>query len=187
MKAQIGTTVGIGTLLAILFLSWWVARNASRSPASLNIAPRDRESLLPEMRNGRLIGLVPERQEEWVLTFQKGRYDPDRKEAVVETAICQVIRRSERVAVFRAPRIQVFFDEKRMMMTGGVTVRAVGRNWQVRLPSAVWNWGTGDLSGTGPVRMEGQHVVAIGKALSGNTNDLQVTLVGEVQVQWLRL
>ncbi len=172
--------------MIVMFLSWWTATVLNRPTAGPRSTKRP-PSRFAEVSQGKLVGLVPEREEEWTLTFRKGRYDSSERKAWVARAVCRVRRRGAVLAIFEAERMTVRFDEKRMKMDGKVSVKMPRRGWTVQLPSAEWNWQTGDLTGPGPVKVEGSRLSAVGQGLIGNTSQMEITLAGEVMLQWHRL
>lgn len=177
----------MSVLLSLLIAAWRLALHLNK-PVAL---PRGTaqpagtpSSPTVKIVQGQLTAEVPERKERWMLRFAVSRYDPKRQVATTQQSLCQVTRNGQLVAIFAAPTAFVRFREHVMEMGGGVTVIAVLPRLKVWLPSLRWHWQDGQLIGTGKVKLEGERVSSIADGLEGDTTLQQLSLKGNVQLQW---
>lgn len=179
--------VGFAFLLVLLLAAWRIAvrlgesANASRH---LPIATHHTSEVSSvQVSGGQLVVEMPERDEKWVLNFASSRYDTDAQIATTKKSVCQVTRNGRVVTVFSAPTIIVRFKDKEMEMRDGVTVIAMLPRLKVRLNALKWHWETGQLVGTGEVKLEGEQVYGTAYALEGDTTLRQISLKG-ARLNW---
>lgn len=179
--------VGFAFLLVLLLAAWRIAvrlgesANASRH---LPIAAHHTSKVSSvQVSGGQLVVEMPERDEKWVLNFASSRYDTDAQIATTKKSVCQVTRNGRVVTVFSAPTIIVRFKDKEMEMRDGVTVIAMLPRLKVRLNALKWHWETGQLVGTGEVKLEGEQVYGTAYALEGDTTLRQISLKG-ARLNW---
>lgn len=181
--------IGIALILTLLIVAWWLAAklNAPALDSSVPSHSSKPTHAIVKVVNGQLAAEVLERQELWVLQFEVSRYDTKRMVAVTEGSVCQVMRKEQLVTSFAAPKITVRLREKVMEMTGGVTIVAVLPRLKIFVPSLRWQWQDGRLTGTGRVKLEGERISSIGDELEGDTTLQQLTLKGNVSLEWKKL
>jgi hypothetical protein len=176
--------LGVAGLLMILTLAWWLAVTLTAMPRpTLPPAPKPSEEV--QVMQGQLVVEVPERNEVWTLQFRQGRYDPKTQVVVTKGSICQVKRKGKVITVFSAPQILVRFREQVMAMEGGVTAIGKLARLKVQLPQLTWDWRQGHLTGSGPVRLDGEQVTGVAEGMEGDTT-LQRLHLRHPQLRWHR-
>lgn len=179
--------VGFAFLLVLLLEAWRIAvRLGESANASRHLpiaAHHTSEVSSVQVSGGQLVVEMPERDEKWVLNFASSRYDTDAQIATTKKSVCQVTRNGRVVTVFSAPTIIVRFKDKEMEMRDGVTVIAMLPRLKVRLNALKWHWETGQLIGTGEVKLEGEQVYGTAYALEGDTTLRQISLKG-ARLNW---
>lgn len=179
--------VGFAFLLVLLLAAWRIAvRLGESANASRHLpiaAHHTSEVSSVQVSGGQLVVEMPERDEKWVLNFASSRYDTDAQIATTKKSVCQVTRNGRVVTVFSAPTIIVRFKDKEMEMRDGVTVIAMLPRLKVRLNALKWHWETGQLVGTGEVKLEGEQVYGTAYALEGDTTLRQISLKG-ARLNW---
>ncbi|MGQ9463023.1 MAG: hypothetical protein ACUVTP_08540 [Candidatus Fervidibacter sp.] len=174
--------LGFAVLIVSLLAAWRIAvrldesANAARHPPIATQHTSEVGSI--QVSGGQLVAEIPERGEKWVLNFASSHYDTDAQIATTKKSVCQVTRNGRVVTVFRAPTITVRFKDKEMEMRDGVTVIAMLPRLKVRLNALRWHWETGQLVGTGKVKIEGEQVSGIADGLEGDTTLRQISLKG---------
>ena len=154
------------------------------APHRTTVANRgDKESSV-QITGGQLVAEIPERGEKWMLKFAASHYDTEKQIAVTKDGICQVTRNNRIVTVFRAPTIVVRFKDREMEMKGGVKIVAMLPRLKVQLETLKWRWETGQLVGGGRVKIEGERISAIADGLEGDTTLQQISLVGNIHLNW---
>jgi hypothetical protein len=175
--------LGFTVLLILLSIAWWLAATLNKgdrvAPQVKTAQPKEEPNGV-QISSGQLVAEIPERKERWVLQFASSHYDPEEQVATTENGICQVTRDGEIVTVFRAPTIVVRFKEREMEMLGGVTIIAMLPKLKVTLKTLRWHWETGELVGTGKVKIEGERISGIADRLVGDTTLQRISLIGNI-------
>ncbi len=174
---------GFVALLALLSIAWWLAATLSKDDQvalQVRTVQPDEESNGIQISGGQLVAEIPERKEKWVLQFASSHYDPEEQVATTKNGICQVARNGEVVTVFRAPTIIVRFKDREMEMLGDVIIIAMLPRLKVTLRTLKWHWETGELVGTGKVKIEGERISMIADRLEGDTTLQRISLLGNV-------
>ncbi len=174
--------LGFTVLFVLLLIAWWVAATLNKGNQSTNhaLVVQEEKSNGVQISGGQLVAEIPEREERWVLQFSSSHYDPDKQVAITKSGICQVTRKGEIVTIFRAPTIIVRFKDREMEMRDGVTIVAILPRLKVDLKSLRWRWESGELIGTGKVKVEGERISAIADMLKGDTTLQRISLIGNI-------
>ena len=175
--------LGFTFLLVLLLIAWWMAvtLNKERQFApQVRIVQRDEKSRGVRISGGQLVVEIPERKERWVLQFSSSHYDSEKQVATTEKGICQVTRKGKLITVFHAPNIIVRFKDRKMEMRGGVKIIAILPRLKVDLETLRWHWKSGELVGTGKVKIEGERVRAMADKLEGDTTLQRISLIGNI-------
>ncbi len=173
--------LGFSVLLALLLIAWWVAATLDKSNRfsdQARIAQPEEKGA--QISGGQLVAEIPERKERWVLQFTSSHYDPDKQVATTKNGICQVTRNGEILTVFYAPTIIVCFKNREMEMQDGVTIIAMLPRLKANLKSLRWHWESGELVGTGKVKIEGERISAVADRLEGDTTLQRISLIGNI-------
>lgn len=179
--------LGFAVLLVSLLAAWRIAVRLGESANAARHLPiaahHTSEVSSVQVSGGQLVVEMPERDEKWVLNFTSSHYDTDAQIATTKESVCQVTRNGRVVTVFSAPTIIVRFKDKEMEMRDGVTVIAMLPRLKVRLNALKWYWETGQLVGTGEVKLEGEQVYGTADGLEGDTTLRQISLKG-ARLNW---
>jgi len=148
------------------------------------VANRDDKGSSVQITSGQLVAEIPERGERWVLKFATSHYDTEKQIATTKDGVCQVSRNNRIITVFHAPTIVVRFKDREMEMKGGVRIVAILPRLKVQLETLKWHWETGQLVGSGKVKIEGERISAIADGLEGDTTLQRISLVGNIHLNW---
>lgn len=148
------------------------------------VANRDDKGSSVQITSGQLVAEIPERGERWVLKFATSHYDTEKQIATTKDGVCQVSRNNQIITVFHAPTIVVRFKDREMEMKGGVRIVAILPRLKVQLETLKWHWETGQLIGSGKVKIEGERISAIADGLEGDTTLQRISLVGNIHLNW---
>ena len=175
--------LGFAVLLVLLLIAWWVAATLNKGGQSApQVRPLQPNEEPKEVKifGGQLVAEIPERKERWILQFSSSHYDPEGQIATTKDGVCQVTKNGRLVTVFHAPTIVVRFKDRVMEMQGGVTVVAMLPRLKVNLETLRWHWESGELVGTGKVKLEGEQISAVADRLEGDTTLQRISLIGNI-------
>ncbi|MFN3420193.1 MAG: hypothetical protein ACK40X_00525 [Armatimonadota bacterium] len=184
MQQERWVLLGFTVLLILLSIAWWLAATLSKEDQvapKVNTVQSGEESNGVQISKGQLVAEIPERREKWVLQFASSHYDPEEQVATTKNGICQVTRNGEVITVFRAPTIIVRFKDREMEMLDGVTIIAMLPRLKVTLTTLKWHWETGELVGTGKVKIEGERISGVADRLEGDTTLQRISLIGNIR------
>ncbi|MCX7968324.1 MAG: hypothetical protein N3B10_07525 [Armatimonadetes bacterium] len=183
MNQERWVLLGFAFLLVLLLIAWWVALSLKGEQPEHHhhtFQPEGKTTGI-QISGGQLVAEIPERKERWVLQFASSHYDTDKKVATTKDGFCQVTRDGKVVTVFRAPTIIVRFKDREMEMRDGVTIVAMLPRLKVNLEALRWRWESGELVGTGKVKIEGERIRAVADRLEGDTTLQRISLIGSIR------
>ncbi len=186
LRQESWALIGFSTLIVALLIAWRMALKIGSETKILqrNFPAHRNEGKTLKVKGGQLVAEIPERREKWTLQFVSSHYDTSERVATTQNGICQVTRDGKVVTIFRAPTIVVRFKEREMEMQGGVTIVAMLAKLKANLKALKWNWETGQLAGTGQVKIEGEKFNASADQLEGETTMMQFSLKGDAKLDW---